>query len=379
GINIEHGRENRIVGNTFTGDSVGVRLWGRHGSSVERTPWGLANGEVVPGAVWVLSTRNVIEGNTFTCVAKDLWIRDTVLTRINENELDTGGSDLGPYTEGDPRLADPESPANPEPIGARRAVGARMDLEGRDQIVMGEFGPWDHESVMVRKRGRDERGDVYEVWGARARPVEVAVLEGGIGALHDGQQMGGGRAATNPVVVHVSGGAESGVWPYRVRITAGEIKQEVSGTIVNAAWDVRVWAWEHDPLKDVAAWRAEADGAGVVRSRVGAIDWALGYQGPGCIAPEVRAAKIGANHYGVIASTRIHLQPGRWAVKTLSDDGIRVRADGKTVIERWDIHGPTADAGVVEVERARDVEIGVEYFQNDGYAVLRVGIEHAAE
>jgi hypothetical protein len=66
-------------------------------------------------------------------------------------------------------------------------------------------------------------------------------------------------------------------------------------------------------------------------------------------------------------------------VKTLSDDGIRVRADGKTVIERWDIHGPTADAGVVEVERARDVEIGVEYFQNDGYAVLRVGIEHAAE
>ena len=47
----------------------------------------------------------------------------------------------------------------------------------------------------------------------------------------------------------------------------------------------------------------------------------------------------------------------------------------RVVIERWDIHGPTADRGEIVVEKEREVGLEVEYFQNDGFAVLRVGIE----
>jgi parallel beta-helix repeat protein len=371
GINIEHGRENVIARNTFDGDTVGVKLWAKNGEALARLPWGLANGEKEEdGTVRVPSARNVINGNGFEGVG----VRGASKTGVagaGSRDIEAAAEEFS-YTMMEPAGLDAPKVAAP---GARRPVGARMELEGRDRIVMGEFGPWDHESVLVAKRGHSERGDVYDVYGGKGDVLTTAVLEGEVRARVQ-QIMSLGQSGHGEVYVEPNGEGAS-VRSYRVRVSnkPGTFSADIAGTIVTAAWDVRVWSWQNDPLTDAAAWRAEADGRNVVRAKVGGIDWALGYNGPGCIGPEVAAAKIGPNHYGVIAGTRIKLGVGTWVVKTLSDDGIRVTADGKTIIERWDIHGPTADQGQIVVEKEREVEIGVKYFQNDGFAVLRVGIE----
>lgn len=79
----------------------------------------------------------------------------------------------------------------------------------------------------------------------------------------------------------------------------------------------------------------------------------------------------------MIASTRLQLSAGRWRVSTLSDDGVRVTVDGSVVLENWTWHGPTRDRAEFIIDQERIVEIVVEHFEIDGYAVLTFDIEPA--
>jgi hypothetical protein len=63
----------------------------------------------------------------------------------------------------------------------------------------------------------------------------------------------------------------------------------------------------------------------------------------------------------------------------LSDDGVRVSVDGTLVIENWAWHGPTRDVGTLEIATDRTVEIVVEHFQIDGYAVLEFSLSPQAK
>ena len=58
----------------------------------------------------------------------------------------------------------------------------------------------------------------------------------------------------------------------------------------------------------------------------------------------------------------------------MSDDGVRVSVDGKPVIENWAWHGPTRDTGKLTLSTDKTVEIVVEHFQIDGYAVLEFSL-----
>jgi hypothetical protein len=83
----------------------------------------------------------------------------------------------------------------------------------------------------------------------------------------------------------------------------------------------------------------------------------------------------GSERFGTIANTRIQMPAGRWRIKTLSDDGVRVRVNGRVVVENWKWHGPTIDSGLFELERETSVELVAEHFEIDGYSVLRVELE----
>ena len=53
-------------------------------------------------------------------------------------------------------------------IGERKPREIRPELAGRDNIVMTEWGPWDHRSAALRLGSTDEarRSHVYELLGA---------------------------------------------------------------------------------------------------------------------------------------------------------------------------------------------------------------------
>ena len=76
----------------------------------------------------------------------------------------------------------------------------------------------------------------------------------------------------------------------------------------------------------------------------------------------------------MIARTQLPLSAGTWEFRTLSDDGVRVMVDSELIIDNWTWHGPTQDTGTWRLTEERTVEIVVEHFDIDGYAVLELEI-----
>jgi hypothetical protein len=171
----------------------------------------------------------------------------------------------------------------------------------------------------------------------------------------------------------------AGVHPYRLRVKAGgEPLEEITGTLIAAKWQTTFFKWpaEIDPRKDLEAYRKLAAGPATVSAIVDDLAFKYGMRGPSDvgISDKITAAKLGQDHFGMVARTRLPLAQGPWKITTESDDGVRVRVDGKVVIENWTWHGPTRDSGTLIIETPRTVEIEVEHFQIDGFATLQFSI-----
>lgn len=385
GINIEHGRDNRVAGNTFSRNALGVRMWAKPGSALARTPWGVANADsMLADGPLIPSARNSIDRNTFDGERTALMVRNSSATNFSSNtvrrvrqeiDVERGGSvDLQPLPPIDAVPAPADLP------GITRPVGARAALDGREHIIMTEWGPWDHRSPLVRMARYEPAAsaDVHEVLGVDG-PLDVE-RESGECRIVLVQRPSGAPSSIGSDIRVEADELGSGVWPYALRVRAAGLDHRIRGVIVNASWSLTAFAWTHNPLTDLAGWREDAKAEKAITVLVRGLEFPLGYKGPSKIgiAPELDSAGFGATHYGLIARTTLKLGAGRWAVRTLSDDGIRIIVDGTPVIERWNIHGPTPDLAVLTFDEPHAAEIVVEYFQNDGHAALSVAIEPAS-
>jgi hypothetical protein len=123
-------------------------------------------------------------------------------------------------------------------------------------------------------------------------------------------------------------------------------------------------------------WRKLAEGDDAVSTTLEQLALKYGWGGPSDqkVAAAVKNAKLGGDHFGMIARTKVPLTRGAWKFTTVSDDGVRVTVDGEPVIENWTWHGPTRDTGTLDLSEDKTVEIVVEHFEIDGYAVLELEI-----
>ena len=157
----------------------------------------------------------------------------------------------------------------------------------------------------------------------------------------------------------------------------------MKGTLIAAQWQAKFFKWPAnlDPRQDLGGYRKLAEGPAAVSAQLAELSLRYGMRGPSelGISEAVTAAKLGRDHFGMIARTRLPLAKGTWQFGTLSDDGVRVSVDGKPVIENWAWHGPTRDQGEVTLPADQTVEIVVEHFQIDGYAVLDFSLSRKAE
>lgn len=398
GINIEHGIGDLILNNTFLNNKCAVHLWWNPGVGLLAMPWGKANGGPVTG--------NVIAGNTFEINAShpfhNLRSADKliVLQIRDDGPRDAQGNRTGPpqvkdnLFTGNTVTIDPavgvefavdkgREPATSGPVpgytrpkytayGESKPVGARDDLRGRDKIIMTEWGPWDHKSPLVRlvESGPDKH--VYDMHGIDPGSVQVSGV--GITRSEPGVK---GRDAPWQLTI---GAAAPGVATYRIAVAQGSYKQDLQGTIVNARWDVTVFPWtkEVDPREHLDAWRKLADAPGSMHASTGQLTLRYGGGGPSQIglSGEITAANMPGDHFGTVARASLPLPKGRWRITTTSDDGVRVSVNGSPVVENWTWHGPTRDTGGFDSDGGQ-VEVVVEHFEIDGYAVLEFAIEPA--
>ena len=364
GVNIEHGRGNRIVQNRFMGNKCGVHLWWGPNPDFEKKTWGLANDPQ--------SVDNLIAGNEFVTDRLAFHFRGHSEVTLGQNVFCGVADQI--KTEGDVKVVQEDKLAVPPMVipdhqvfGKNQPVGARPALRGRENIVMTEWGPWDHESPLVRiaPAAVSRSETVYEIY---QMPAPVQIKLEGVGVAGTLSSVSGPRQT---YTIRADG---SGFHPYTLNLTSGDFKQQLRGSILDTKWSATFFKWtpQTDPRQELAGWRKLATGPTAVTTELGGLSLKYGMRGPSDLnlSPTVNAAKLGGDHFGLIATTRLPLPKGAWEMKTLSDDGVRVTADGRSVIDNWTWHGATADKGTLEVAEDKTVEIVVEYFEIDGAAVL---------
>jgi parallel beta-helix repeat protein len=404
-INMEHASGNKIVENTFTNNKVAVHLWWDNDQALLEKPGVKKSYKGVSGNVIAENTVTFTDSNPFKNAAPEAkfyaWqFRDVVPAEATAQQTAPKGrnrkdehfknnqlsqnvavSQHAAYTEGafDPGTEPNTSGPTPsyrlprfEVLGTDNPVGKRSALSGRDKIVMDEWGPWDHESPLIRASQARGTSHVYEIMGSGSPEVSVVAEPAGVQVSSD-RQLSSGRAR-----VTVSGGR--GVQPYSLKIKVGtDFERTISGLLMPARWAVVFFPWTDatDPRKDLKAWRALADGSKGRTVINGELSLKFGQGGPNDMkfGRGFEGAGIGAERFGTIATTRLQLPPGTWKFTTLSDDGVRLIVDGKTLIENWDWHAPERDTAELVLDQEKIVEVTLEHFEIDGFSTLELGLE----
>ncbi len=387
GIDMEHASLNRILNNTFRNNKCAIYLWWHDGGALLKAPGVAGNYRGVTG--------NVIAGNTFTIDDRQpfrnlrpeekvivLQLRDEGTNHVHDNRYVGNRVSLQFSNAVEFAVKPGTEPLRTGPVpgylipavnvlGESRPVGARSELRGREQIIMDEWGPWDHASPLLRPVAATGGELVWEVFGVKSLRAEV--LKGPARVRTEPSKAGRSQ------IIRLKAGP--GVAPYTLALSGDGFARTLTGALVAANWDVVFFAWtpELDPRQDYAGWRQLADSPAAVRTTVGALDFSYGWRGPKDLAlsDEVTRRGPGGDHFGMIAHTRLALPAGKWRFTTLSDDGIRVSVNGRKVIENWAWHGPTKDTGNFEQASTGEAEIEVEHFEIDGYSVLQVNVEAA--
>jgi parallel beta-helix repeat protein len=374
GVNIDHGGDNFILHNRFVNNKCGVHLWGGLNADFEKRKWGKANGYA--------STGSVIADNTFKGDSLAFHFRGPGEATLGPNKLADVTREITVDTNynvlRESRLAvEPLKVPKHAVYGRTHPVGARPELRGRQNIIMTEWGPWDHVTPLVRLARSTGASAVYAVSKVPTGDVKVET---------SGDNVRGTLAPvegkTDEAEVTVSA-LDPGFYSYGLKVTAKDkTLGEFKGTLLVTKWQATFFNWPTniDPRTNLVAYRKLAEGPGAVSDEIDQLSLRYGMRSPSeaGISPKITAAKLGQRHFGMVARTRLPLAEGTWELTTLSDDGVRVTVEGKPVIENWAWHGPTRDTGKVTLEAEKTVEIVVEHFQIDGYAVLEFSLKPVA-
>ncbi|HQZ15445.1 MAG TPA: NosD domain-containing protein [Vicinamibacteria bacterium] len=325
-IAIEHGQNNVIASNTFTGDDVGIRLWA---NETQDPTWGYAKNRDTG------SRDYSIAANAMTGVKTP-----TQITRT-ENVVVDG-----------PAVA-PALPAAPERMSdgtdAMLPPGARR---GREFIVVDEWGPYDWTAPKLWPAGRSDE-----------TPLKLRVL--GPPQKWALRSIRGARAS-----------ARSGSIPGEIIVTPDDRRVvDFTVTLRDSAgrdfgysrffapvdWRLKFFdaSGSKTPAPDMALLSAQKP---ILEATSDRIDYLSG---------RAIAAGLPNDHLAMIGEGVVNLPPGRFVLRTISDDGLRVWVDGKLVIDRWDVHESIVDEAPISAGRHA---LRVEYFEHVSWAELRVEI-----
>lgn len=143
-------------------------------------------------------------------------------------------------------------------------------------------------------------------------------------------------------------------------------------------WDVSVFKWTIDPVTNLEGWRAEGALRKTPSWRVDRLNLRYGQNGPGIIedAPSTwKSSDLGVNHFGTLATATTTLAAGRYRLRALFDDGLRVTLNGSPLITTWKWHPPAEESVEFTIAKSGPQVFVVEHFEIDGHAALKVVVE----
>jgi nitrous oxidase accessory protein NosD len=416
GVAIEHGHDNLIEGNVFERCFEGVQLWWDEDADFANSPYGKTQNTRSERTLCALnrfarcrtaarvgrSSEIAFERNEFAecdrlaelegpCPAFRFEFNRISGRPIEAVKNGTGGDvEIGAnhWTEGKPENADgvayalgPTSlkldlkalshrePA-PDFRGSQDPFLPKNARRGMRTIVVDEWGPCDP-SVPKIFPARQCAGSEAEfhVFGPEGT-FAVERVEGDV-AVSPVEGRSPGVVRVRAAAVPRAGVGTVAPFSFHVRTSAGA-KLSASGLIVAASWTVRIWSWQGGDGEHGGFAKAldEIGWSDVLASRPIMQKTLPGLRRPWLESP------VPPNYFADQSRALIEFPAGKWRFTTTSDDGVRVRVDGKVVIDNWTWHPPATDTAVVEMEKGVH-EVVVEHFEIDGHEELELEIEPA--
>ena len=381
GVAIEHGQGNTIAWNRIADETTGISLWA---DSVTDTSWGY------PKHRDVRSRDYRITSNLFRRLRVGLRARQTdSLTEawnrwwnvdsaevVRDAHWSESSEDAAAREEtsdsGVPRLPDEYARlAPPAPPGDSAVARSPLTERDRSSIVVDEWGPYDWRSPKL-----------WPVDSSREIPLGLVTLgpagrwrvagRRGVAALSRASGRIGDTLAVTPasgpgadweVVLEYRG--ESTVSPRGTRRPAGAPYRFAYGRFEPAAdWTMRFFAWTDstDPRSRPEAFAALLGGAPRLTQHAPRLD--LEWYRP-------QIAGVPQERFALDATGSVTLPPGRFTLRTISDDAVRVWVDGALVIDDWTPHESVVDHASLGGGRH---DLRVRYYQVDGWTELRLDV-----
>ncbi|HEY7232672.1 MAG TPA: right-handed parallel beta-helix repeat-containing protein [Gemmatimonadaceae bacterium] len=363
GIAIEHGQGNRIVANTLTGDTTGVRLWA---DSIEPSDWGY------PKHRDTRSRDNVIDGNRFARNRVGVRASNSGMLTMRGNrfaETDTEVvSSSTTVVRGDSGAAMPDELRRRLPARLPNGHETRSPVAAlpRAAIIVDEWGPYDWRTPKL-----------WPVDSVRAVPPRLAVLgprgwwtvQGtrNVSALSKRAGRVTAVGMTDTITVTPRAGS-FGDWAVTLAFRrAPEAPPDVvSYDRFEPAidWTERVFAWSDstDPRTRPDAFAALVRGTPLLERHVPRLDL-MWYR------PTVPG--IPSTQWALAATGTADLPAGAYTLQTISDDAIRVWVDDALVIDDWTPHESRVDVAPLG---GGHHQLRVQYLQVDGWVEQRLEI-----
>jgi parallel beta-helix repeat protein len=327
GLCIEHGQEAWIARNVLERCATGLELYWDEDPELVGGPFGRARD--------TSSRDHWIWGNAFGANSADLRLRSTTGVCFAQNVFEPKESEL---ISTDVVLAPGESTARPvrellRGVGEFLPSGSLVNVSLRTppELPPQEFGTLELVTLLE----------------APARPHPRA------------------SAALRQDSIHVG---EWGPWDFESS-DPKPAARPIGGLFAGKTWEVAWVSWKDgaDPRAMTSqVWRDQARDSARLRAKVDALG------DPWAGRPDVRE-QVGETHLGLVATTKVRLAAGRYLLRVVSDDGVRVRVGSQRVVENWTWHDRTVDEVLLELA-AGEHEFQVDYFQVDGGAVLSLDL-----
>ena len=375
GIAIEHGQDNEIAHNTFSGDTTAIRLWA---NPIEPSDWGYPKHRDTSSRDYRIHDNAFADHRVALRIddTQDIEIRNNAFADVDTLAAWTGETDSLPVERrGDPGVG-PETVAKLAPAPIPGAIDPMIPADGRrgrHWIVVDEWGPYDYRSpklwpigapdaspLVLRVLGPPGRWRLVEIRGdARVEP-EAGEVPGSVTVIPPPGPVADWSIALEYVGADI-------VTPFGDSIPAGQpVRFGWSRFFAPAEWRVRVHAWDDptDPRSEPDAFRHLLEtGEPLVEQDIDRLGW-LWYR------PRIEGIPL--ERWALRAEGTVELPPGEYRLEAISDDGIRVWVDGRLAIDAWEPHESRVDAAKIAGGRH---DIAVEYYQVDGWVELFVDIQ----
>ena len=361
-IAIEHGQDNLIDANRFEDNGTAIRLWQ---NPTQDPNWGYPkNRDTRSRGYNIIHNRlarnktdfditatidveqqdptDLIVGADYAPVArleggidpriKPGWRRGRATIIVNE---------WGPYDWKSPKLW-PVLPGGDAPLPYRRRPKAEGLFDGAVKLnVLGAEGHWRLVSARGAKAtpAAGKVGDVISVTPSGALTDYEIVLE-----------YRGGEVISPRGAVTKAGN------PYRFGY---------SKFFVPIDWTLRFFEYPEtaDPLKAPAEFAKVLEGKPVKTQSAARLDFLSG---------GVVEEGVARDRFALVAEGTLGLPPGDYTLQVISDDGARVWADGKLVLDAWAPHESRVDR--VDLPGGTR-KLRVEYYEVGGWAEIRLDVQ----